>query len=433
MNRRMFRAPLRVAAVVGALVLAGCVGDDDELTRIRPPAGGDLFTRYVALGNSITAGLQSGGINDSLQVRAYPALLANRASAQFGLPLIARPGCPRPFAAPLGATGRIGTADSCFRINNPAFVQNLAVPGESIGDLVTLTSNPPLSALHSLLIGPRTQVEAMVDLAPTLVSVWIGNNDVLGVIGGRGPTILPGDTAALTPVASFQSSLGQIVEAIKQTPAGRNDAVILIGVVDVNVVPLIQPGAYYFLAATVQADGTRTFNGKPVNVNCSPVTALGQLNPLAFNLVNFQIVGSPLPEINCANTAPLVINAAERAAISNRVNAFNTAIRTAAQANGYLYVDPNEILAPFLVERTAEGRFNRIRKCQALATARTALEFQSAILNSCPVPGPTAAPNFFGSLFSFDGVHPSSEAHQVLANQLAARINTRFGVSLPTS
>ena len=37
-----------------------------------------------------------------------------------------------------------------------------------------------------------------------------------------------------------------------------------------------------------------------MNVNCSPVTALGQPNPLATNFVSFEILlDANLPEINC--------------------------------------------------------------------------------------------------------------------------------------
>ena len=38
-----------------------------------------LLTRYVSLGNSLTAGIQSGGLTDSLQLRAYPVLIARQA------------------------------------------------------------------------------------------------------------------------------------------------------------------------------------------------------------------------------------------------------------------------------------------------------------------------------------------------------------------
>ncbi len=79
--------------LAGVSLAAGCV-DDETLTTPRR-AGGDLFARYVSIGNSITAGFQSGGINDSTQLRAYPVLLAQQAGAGFEAPLLTRPGCRR--------------------------------------------------------------------------------------------------------------------------------------------------------------------------------------------------------------------------------------------------------------------------------------------------------------------------------------------------
>jgi hypothetical protein len=441
MKKRSLGKALRMAALAGVALLGACVGDGDEVITTAQPAGagGELFTRYVALGNSITAGFQSNGINDSLQVRAYPVLLAARAQATFNAPLIARPGCPRPFLAPLGATGRLGTADSCFRINSPRIVNNVAVPGARILDLVQFPSGQ-LASLNTLLVGPRTQVRAMIEARPSFVSVWIGNNDALeatlgGILGPRAA----GADSTLTPLAAFTARLNVLVDSIKfANPRGA----MLVGVVNaVQAAPLIQPGAYFFLA---RDPATGAFNGKPVNANCSPVTGLGQPNPLAANMVSFQIVSDAnFTEINCDPAAypvgdprrgAYLLDTAEQAIVTARVNAFNNAIQAAATANNWLYVNPNEVLLPYLLEKdAATGRYQRLRKCQDLPAATTAAAFQAAVLNSCPVTGPTAAPNFFGSLMSFDGVHPSTQAHVILAGAFAQRINAKYGTTLSTA
>lgn len=434
------RSPVNVLAALAATVLLGaCVGDGDEVITSVPAIGpgGELFARYVSMGNSITAGYQSGGLNDSLQVRAYPVLLASRAGARFESPLIARPGCPRPFAAPLGATGRIGTADTCFRINNPRIVNNVAVPGARIRDLIQFPSGS-VGSINTLLIGPRTQVRAMIEARPTFVSVWIGNNDALeaAVSGILGPRAAGADST-LTRLTDFQSRLNVLVDSIKfAAPQG----VMLVGVVNAaQFSPILQPGAYFFLAR----DAAGNFQGKPVNANCSPVTLLGQPNPLAANLVSFQIVGDAnFTEINCdPNAYPAVdprrgvylLDQQELAVLTARVSAYNDALQAAATANSWIFVNPNQVFAPYLLEKDASGRYQRLRKCQDLATAATAAQFQAAVLNSCPVTGPTAAPNFFGSLLSFDGVHPSTEAHRVFAGRFAERINARYGTTLSTS
>jgi hypothetical protein len=442
MKKRSLGNALRAAALAATVLLGACVGDGDDVLGTNPtPNGGTLFTRYVSLGNSITAGYQSGGLNDSLQVRAYPVLLAQRAGATFDYPAVAKPGCPRPFLAPLGTTGRLGTADSCVRTNNPRIVNNVAVPGERLRDLYVFPSGQ-LASLNTLLVGPRTQVRAMIEARPTFVSVWIGNNDALeATVGGiLGPRTAGADSS-LTRLSVFQSQLNILVDSIKfAAPQG----VMLVGVVNaIAAAPILQPGAYFFLARDA---ATGRFQGKPVNSNCSPVTALGQPNPLAANMVSFQIVGdAAFPEINCDPEAypaadprrgAYLLDTAEQLIVSNRVTAFNAAIEAAATANGWLYVNPNLILQPYLAEETTVGGLplhQRLRKCQDLAAATTPAAIQAAIVTSCPVTGATAAPNFFGSLMSFDGVHPSSEAHRVLTGAFAERINTKYGTTLSTA
>jgi lysophospholipase L1-like esterase len=445
MKKRSLGKTLRLAALAGVALLGACVGDGDELitTVPTPGAGGALFTRYVSLGNSITAGFQSGGLTDSLQVRAYPVLLAQRANTTFDAPLVTRTGCPVPMVAPLTPSS---VAAACARINNPRVTGNVAVPGARIADLVRFPSGNTAS-LNTLLVGARTQVRAMIEAHPTFVSVWIGNNDALeatlgGILGPRSA----GADSSLTQLSAFNTRLAQLVDSIKvAAPQGA----MLVGVVNaIQGAPLIQPGAYFFLARDA---ATGRFNGKPVNANCSPVTALGQPNPLAANMVSFQIVGDGnFLEINCDPAAypvndprrgAYLLDTAEQAFVAARVTAFNQAIQAAATANNWLYVDPNEILLPFLQERDTQGRYQRLRKCQALPAALasgSAAAIQAAVLTSCPVPpsGPTApfaAPNFFGSLMSFDGVHPSTEAHRILAGSFAARINAKYGTTLSTA
>src|ERR1051325_12237964 len=67
---------LSVAAGLGAALLAAACHQDKLVTPPIPAyTGGEMFVRYVSLGNSLTAGFQSGGINDSTQRQAYPVLL----------------------------------------------------------------------------------------------------------------------------------------------------------------------------------------------------------------------------------------------------------------------------------------------------------------------------------------------------------------------
>ena len=89
MKHVRFLAPLALAVFIGAC-------DDESLN---PPMadGGVLFVRYVAVGNSITAGFQSGGINGASQDESYAVLLAGQMGTTFNIPRLNSPGCPPPL------------------------------------------------------------------------------------------------------------------------------------------------------------------------------------------------------------------------------------------------------------------------------------------------------------------------------------------------
>ena len=96
------RKPGSALALLLAAALGGACADQNErLVGLEDSPGAPLLTRYVALGNSLTAGLQSGGLTDSLQLRAYPVLIAQQGEVPFNAPLLARPGCPPPYAQPV--------------------------------------------------------------------------------------------------------------------------------------------------------------------------------------------------------------------------------------------------------------------------------------------------------------------------------------------
>jgi lysophospholipase L1-like esterase len=285
------------------------------------------------------------------------------------------------------------------------------------------------------MLGGYSEVQAMLAAKPTFVTVEFGDNDVfepalLGVIG----PVAPGGDSLLTRLASFRSSYAQIVAALESVNQLRG--AVLIGALDpVFASPILQPGAFFFFSR----DAAGRFLGKPVNNNCSPLTALGTPNPLATNLVSFQILlDATVAEINCdPNAFPIgdprrglyLLDATEQLTIHTRVAEYNATIAQFAADNDWAYFDPNVLIAAALASRTG-GRANQLRKCQDLLLATTAAQSQAALLNTCPVTGPTAAPNLFGSLISFDGVHPSPAGQALLANSLAAVIDAKYGTNL---
>ena len=415
------RAPFAIALLaLVAFVATSCIEGDDPI--IVEPDAGPLFERYVSLGNSITAGFQSGGIVESTQEQAYPVLLAAKAGARFGIPALAAPGCPPLMPAPL-VPAPLACGLRTFERADP--IQNVAVPGANAGHI----SNPigTGSTLNTLILGGRTQLAAMADADPSLISVWIGNNDALGAA-------LSGTTAALTPTATFQSEYDEIVTAMLETDA--EDAILIGAANPMVVAPALQPGAYFWALPDTLVISPADTVFLDVSDDCAPFDGTGAPNPLASRLISFLGVGNALAAgerpltISCVNGVEIggayqpdyLLDENEITDISIRIATFNGYIEQQANDNGWIYVDPTSIIGPALANP------DNIRKCQGLATATDPASFAAAIQNTCP--GPTA-PNFFGSYFSFDGVHPSSQAHGVVADSLAGRLNAVHGLSLP--
>jgi lysophospholipase L1-like esterase len=429
-----------LAALVALPLLGACTEDESPVEPVVPAAGGELFQRYVSLGNSITAGFVSGGITGASQAQAYPVQLATRAGATFTLATLAGRGCTPPYRGPfVFDTARVaGTSTTCDALAGPAprLVNNLAVPGATLSD--ALNRNRPANPLSSLFLGGRSQVERMVEAQPTLVTVYLGNNDVLGGAGS-------GDTTRLTPASRFAAQVDSLVGWLKQTPAGQGGPgrdVVILGIAPFPA--LLQPGAYFFAQYAADPAGFQARTGKTVNANCAPAPG----NPFAASLVSFAIFASPVPQIDCDGFAGVstdfVLTPTETQALIGRVVAYNTALRAAATANGWVYVDVNEVIGGAgttpanLRQRAPAAQF---RLCQGLATAQTPTQIQQAIFTTCPAPSDPTVPyapnsaayaNFFGSWMTFDAVHPDVEFQTALTRAIALALNAKHGTTLPT-
>jgi lysophospholipase L1-like esterase len=409
----MFR---RSRALRGLLAITVLLSACKDRRPTEPPTDGRLFDRYVAIGNSITAGLESAGINDSTQAHAYPVLLAASFQAQFNVPALRRPGCPPPLVGPAPLTDeRVDGADpsSCagFQTPIPQPVQNLAFPGFQIADALAVPSGT-VGLIYRQAFGNRSLVQAMADANPTLVSLSLGNNDALSAM-------INGDPGELTTLPAFEASLASIVTALAGRATLRD--VVVIGVIDPLLSPLVQPGAYLWLVAQ-DPEGAALLS-KPVSDDCAPRTGTGQVNPQAGSLVSLRAVADPaVTEISCADDAPYVLNEVEQAAINARVEEFNAALQASATANQWIWIDVNEEVARPLLAQP-----DQLRKCQGLLMADTPEAARLAVEQTCPHP---TAPNFFGSTVSFDGIHPSREGQQLIVDVIRTRIVQKHGADL---
>ncbi len=397
-----------------------------------PPAPQTLLQRMVSMGGANAAGFRSAGIVDSTQVNSYPAQIALRAGAVFRVPLVSQPGCPAPVTTFGSVPNAIGSCSLEVPEPPAGTPRNVAVPGTPVAGLLTIPSGTAGTWNNLLLYGAHTQVELMSQVSPTFVLLGAGDEDVLAaVLSGRLGPLSAGADSALTRASVFTTAYTAVTNAIAASPSLQGAA--LVGILDpLTFDPIVQPGAYFFLAR----DAGGRFNSVLVNNNCSPVTALGTPNPLSANLVSFALFAdTTATEINCDPASPAggdyLIDASEIAVIHARVTQFNATIQGIATSRGWAFIDPNSVFASGLSAVNGNGRYTEIRKCQLLPTATTAAQFQTAVLNSCPVTGATAASPLGGSLFSQDGTTLSVLGQTRLANSVAAAINTKYSTSIP--
>jgi hypothetical protein len=409
----MIRMTKLCAAAVLGLTLGIGACDNDTLNR---PFGNvpvdPLFERYVSMGNSITAGFQSGGIDSLTQMQAYPVLLARSMRSPFFAPLLRRPGCP-PLYTNVFTQARVtpptfppSTSGTCFLRaippNPPPYISNTAVPGAEVIDIYNnLDAEANANALTTFILGGLTQVQMMLRADPTFVSVWIGNNDVLGAA-----TSLTngGDTTEITPVATFETRYGAMMDSVDLAGA-RGGA--LLGVANVTAIPFFSQGQTYFALKAGGVTFPATFT---VSANCAPTSLGGRgdsvLVPFPYGgaLLAAAAAGTPT-NLDCADTVPQIVVPAELRRLVAAVNGYNAFISAEATARGWAYLDPNP----------------------ALDSLR-AIPAQVAPFPTFNAP---CSANPFGLAFSCDAVHPSASTHQLIARKLAAAIDAQYGTTLP--
>ncbi len=406
----MRRLRTLVTTVTLGLALGAAACESAELIRPTNVTAIDpLFERYVSIGNSIASGFQSGGLNDSLQLRAYPVLLAKQMQTRSYVPLMNPPGCPGPLINVFTGerVGGGGGADCFLRASGgppPPYLTNLALPGADVIELLNYTDGqivPSVTDVYrTFLLGGRTELEAAALARPTFVTMWIGSGDALNAILETGDA---GNASLVTPPATFATQYAEVMDDLDAI--GTIQGGVLIGAVQVTGAPYVtQARVYYALQAAIP---TLT-----VNPNCLDFAEI-QPGDTAFVLVPFHY-GAPLIQQAAGGTpttldcsVPEVITVAEATNLIVTVAQYNAAIAQEAADRNWVFVDPNPLLA-------------------ALAADTTAIRVFPAFP---PYPASVTAP--FGTALSRDGIHPSSTTHYLVAQSLITAINARYSTAIP--
>lgn len=326
--------------VLVSLTFMACNSDDEVAAVVDSSDGKALtsgsadFTKYVALGNSLTSGFSDGALFIKGQEGAYTNVLAQQfklvGGGEFKIPYMndnvggllfggqANPAFgPRLYLnTSISETHPATTVDpvtgvSTTEVMNPAVpaagpYNNTGVPGAksfhllsptygSAAGLATGTANP-----YYVRFAPNGTTSVLayaMSQAPTFFSLWIGNNDVLGYATTGGDGTNPITPASGAPGVGFDGTYGALITTL--TSAGAKGVVANIPYV--TSIPFFKTVPYNPLTASAIGKGNAT-NGAAL---------IGALNaqlygPLKQALTAFG-AGSRINLLSATGANPLLI------------------------------------------------------------------------------------------------------------------------------
>jgi hypothetical protein len=173
---------------IAFLVISISCNPEIEVTQVNNHGAAD-FTRYIAIGNSLTAGFADNGLYPEAQMTSYPNLLSEKmklaGGGEFKQPLMPGNGSGylllinTPTGPGLGERPR--NTNAFDKVQGP--FNNLGIPGIRAKDVID--ENYGKSNRYFGRILPegqdlKTYVQLVTESSPTFFTCWIGSNDVLG-------------------------------------------------------------------------------------------------------------------------------------------------------------------------------------------------------------------------------------------------------------
>ncbi len=425
-----------VGVILTSLSLMSCE-DRTELTAPNSPTpnlGAVNFTNFVSIGNSLTAGYQSSSLFESAQMYSFGNLIAKQVGAVYAMPIISDPGNTgrieikslNPFTLTYNTSAGTPTNTGYTKPYN-----NLGIPGIVLADVInsasTATSFSKSPFIDLVLRGQGTQFVQARALQPNVVTLWIGNNDVLGYAtsGGVRPS-------APTDATTFAFLYSQLADSIASTGA----KVVVANIPCVTCIPFfttVGPGVAQLLSASgvagmyIQLHGQYSGTAIPVSYLANK-TALMTL--VGSNYTSY--IGKPSGKFYKDNNADisqliaagildttqlfglhpknpwpdaLILDPGEASTAISIIQAYNTTISSIQNAKGFALADIN-------------GFFLNIRNAEATGGySYDGLTFSTTFVS--------------GGLFSLDGVHPTSRGQGIIANEFIKVINAKWGTSIP--
>lgn len=400
----------KLGALLAPLALAGCF---DGSTDDNGNNNGITSQYYVAVGNSLTAGFQSGGLRKDFQEASYPALLAKAMGVEdFQIPAIDTPG--------IGSTKIAGLATVPYFVNDSGAVttrllgkdvgglllnsvlprpyNDLGVPGATTSDFMhahdSSSSQSKTNGFFNIVLrggvlNNTSMMRQAILLKPSVLTMWIGNNDILaGITAG---TVIEGST--VTPVALYSSMMDSALDTLTSQTSAH---IFLANIPSITTIPFVTaiPTWIFKPDFTPAVDTNTKFLTEESNVKYVLLPALSAIGGNSKVGIPTALGGSgvKLP-------ANLTLTEDEVAVAEKLTDGYNAYLKAKADANPsrITLVDVNALLLKLL-----KGQISGLTATfPLLDTAHTA--------------------------FSLDGIHPNAKGYKEVAKLYLSVIDSTLG------
>jgi lysophospholipase L1-like esterase len=420
--------------LVNLLIFTGCDETDDVVNDIVDSGP----RKYVAVGDSLTTGVQSNGLVIDFQQHSFPFFIAQQLGVgDFEQPLIGRPGIgANPGKTPLMfRNGEIVEDDLQLEdifdlaINPllPRPYDNLGIPGDALFDI---DDDARIDDLRFLILrGMGSQLDQAIDLDPEIISFWIGGNDVISA------ALHGGDLNRITPEQEFDAEYKDSLSKLRNNTSA---SIVVANIPDVVDIPFIN--FFDRIFTTIPALGINTPVPVLYDQNFQPIDfgdglfipILTDESDVVHLLLSsrrpYENNGVGIPDANALIDLGFTMDDAEQLVIEIQDNGL---VPSGMPFNGEftLTVSEDETIQNTVAEFN-ESISNIAFELNVPVVDANDLLFK---INNQGVDGFTGEFVLIDNVntaFSLDGVHPNNAGYALIANEFIKVMNTSFGMNI---
>ncbi|MBK7762057.1 MAG: hypothetical protein IPI46_01630 [Bacteroidetes bacterium] len=395
------------------------------------------FSRFVAIGNSLTSGYADGALSYEGQFNSFPKMMADQFSlvgggdfkipymnAGAGSDAVGNPRYVLAYVQPCGSTtttlSPIYDPLGVTPINNVATegpYNMIGVPGARSIDALL----PMYSALNPFLQrycqspGGSTMLTEALRVNPSFFSLWLGSNDVLlYAIGGAVPP-----TSMYSPTITDSSSVRIALTYIVDTLTKNGAKGVIANIPDITSVPyfntipwngvVLTEGKADTLNVTFSSAGLSHITWHEGSNGFVMVDSSSPGNMRQANSADLILLSTPQDSLRCGSwgISPLkplkdeyVLSIDEIAEINEYIARYNTSILHIATTYKLAFVDMKSYFKTF----------------------KSGTIYNGISMNASFVSG---------GAFSLDGVHPTPRGYAFIANEFIKAINSTYKSTVP--